>query len=220
MKMMFLPKIIYYFKSIPIILPDLFFKELDNLFRQVIWVKQVAKISFPILLKHKTRGGVNFPNLKNYYLVARLDQTKAWFDPLTDKLWVQIEKNVAGNRHLPSMLLSSLTNMSLSYNTLPSIESTLYAWKRLHATMPQDTMDKCIDFPLQVYEYIIPNLSTLPWLKVGILTYKELSKQPSPPSFFYIQITHLHNTNPNIHYNVHRASWSYLMSSHGRSKGL
>lgn len=33
---------------------------------------------------------------------------KAWFDQNTDKLWVTIEKAVAQNRDLPSLLLAKL----------------------------------------------------------------------------------------------------------------
>lgn len=44
MKIILLPKIIYHFRTIPIIIPDHFFKEVDKLFRQFIWGKKMAKI--------------------------------------------------------------------------------------------------------------------------------------------------------------------------------
>lgn len=149
---------------------------------------------------------MNFPNLKNYYYAARLDQIKAWFDPHSDKLWAQTEKSVVGNRHMPTLLLSSLTHLKLICKAFPSVDATIVA---------------CTDFPIQIYEYIIPNVNSQLWAKEGILTYKELlCKQPRPISFSYIQLTYFHNNNPNISYKIHREFWSYLMSSHDKPKGM
>lgn len=49
--------------------------------------------------------------------------------------------------------------------TFPSIDATLLAWDKLHLSASPDTLEKCIDPPLQIYEYIIPNLKVLPWLQ-------------------------------------------------------
>lgn len=128
----------------------------------------MTRISYPLLGEHKNSGRINFPNLRNDYFAARLDQAKPWFDPNSDKLWVQIEKSIMGNKTLPTLLLSYLTRVNLNYRTCPSTETTLLAWYKLHTIVPPESMENCRDFPLKMYKYFIPNFSIQQWMHSDI----------------------------------------------------
>lgn len=61
--------------------------------------------------------------IQAYYRAAILDQLKAWFHPSPEKLWVEIEKAVLGNRDLPSLLLAKATGKLTRVPVLPSIQT-------------------------------------------------------------------------------------------------
>lgn len=115
LKMTLLTKMIYYFQTIPICLPKSFFTTVDKMFRIFIWAGKLSRFSYPILLKHRQKGRMGFPNLLRYYYAALLDQAKSWFDHKTDKHWVHIEWAIVAQRDLPYPLLATLTHRPLYY---------------------------------------------------------------------------------------------------------
>lgn len=131
---------------------------------QYLWKGRITKLSFPVLFKHRIKGDVSFPAIGNYYYAAILDQMMAWFDPKSEKLWVHIEKAMLGHRDLLSLLLAKLMHVQITCLSFPSIESTVLAWYKLHHMIPPESTVTCANIPLQIYEYLIPNLIVLPWL--------------------------------------------------------
>ena len=64
-------KAIYRFNAIPIKLPMVFLRELDQILSQFVWKYKKPQIAKAILRKKTRTGGINLPDFRHYYEASR-----------------------------------------------------------------------------------------------------------------------------------------------------
>lgn len=78
-KMQTLPKILYYFRLLPIQVNNTFFNQVNLKLKKCIWNDKKPRVAFSILTTTKNKCGMGPPDIRQYYYASLLDQMKFWF---------------------------------------------------------------------------------------------------------------------------------------------
>lgn len=128
-KMIILPKFLYLFQNIPILIKKSFFKTLDKSIIPFIWGNKSSRISKTMLQRSKSTGGLALPNFMFYYWACNIQKLIHWVEdtPMTDRAdWVQLE--LASCPTLSSLVFSSLPLLGCNLSSNVIVNNSLRIW--------------------------------------------------------------------------------------------
>lgn len=173
MKMVVLPRLLFLFTNIPMVLPKVFFHRLTSLMIRLAWAGKQAKTSWQVLTLPYRLGGLGAPDFELYYRVAQAAQAYNWIHGSTDIPHIRIERLTADPLPLPALLFQHADRRT---GVLDSINSTSHAWHQLLQMQagallysPATPLEWCQWLPSCRDKGVIAALNTLGLHKAGDL---------------------------------------------------
>lgn len=141
-KMMWLPKFLFKFQTIPITPPKSFFKEVNSIISSFIWSNKVSRLKRKLLHYPRAEGGLNLPNLEIYQVAAQLFYIDRIINNTNEDPWIDIENSQLQCNSLLLALFSKGNVKSTSF----VLNSTLKAWNKIKKILHQE-----IGLPRHIY---------------------------------------------------------------------
>jgi len=93
-RMNLLPRLLYLFQMLLLVIPKSSFDYLDKIISKFIWQKKHPRIRLKTLQLSKVNGGLKLPHLKYYFWAAQMKPLIVWIRNGTQTQWLNIEKNL------------------------------------------------------------------------------------------------------------------------------
>lgn len=129
LKMDTLPKLLYVFQTIPILLPQRFFASLRSMSIRFVWQQGMSRIRHALLTYPKTRGGVGLPDFEMYHRAAVLSRILEWLPRPFPKASTAIEQDLSTS-DLRALLWGYGRGLSTLANCSPLTTAALHLWYR------------------------------------------------------------------------------------------
>ncbi|XP_063806719.1 synaptotagmin-like protein 2 [Pseudophryne corroboree] len=126
-KMNTLPKLLYLLQTLPIQIPDSWFRTVRSLIQQFIWRRKRPRIKRSILTRPPQKGGFLLPDIEIYYQAILLNRVLDWTRSREIKQWVVLEGSCV---QLFPEIFPWLPTLPKLLHPHPTISPTLSFWKR------------------------------------------------------------------------------------------
>lgn len=110
--MTILPKLLYFFRTLPINIPKSKLFSIQRNINKFIWAGKKPRCSYALMHRPQSEGGLGLPNIWLYYLAARLTQLSQWFTPTHETPWKKFEITSIKPLYLQGILWSNITSYS------------------------------------------------------------------------------------------------------------
>lgn len=165
-KMSVLPRLLYLLRTLPINIPDSFFKWLQLLQFNFVWAHRCPCIKFHLLTKGKADGGMGLPDYRQYYYASHVTRIVDWHCHGTEKDWVFLENtlSVTPLRFLPWI---PWAGSSAALRNHPLVSPTLQIFRKLKKNLsfssqlgPLTPLKNNPDFPPGIGNCLLQSLTT------------------------------------------------------------
>lgn len=130
-KMTILPKLLYYFRALPINIPKTRVEAFQREINRFIWSDKKPTYNYSLMHRPQNKCGLGLPNIWHYFLAARLTQSAQWFAPTLYISWITFESTSISPLYLQGILQSNLKSHHdiLKLNTI--VAHSLQLWLRI-----------------------------------------------------------------------------------------
>ena len=125
--MMWLPKFIFIFQTIPLIPPKQFFTQLNSLLTSFVWSNKAHRLSRTLLQNVRTEGGLKLPNLELYFYASQMFYIDRIINNTAEEPWIYIESNQLKPQNLFTALFTKRNIKVSNFVT----NSTLKSWNKI-----------------------------------------------------------------------------------------
>ena len=211
LKMSILPKLLYLFETLPVLIPMSQLKALHRTFLNFIWNSASHRIASSVLMAPRSQGGLGTPDIIKYYYATHLKAITSWTSRFAPNRWSEIEMEITVPAHPCSLLWPSHDKSFalLKKVCLNPMLFTLLIWRRCSGKFSLSS--PCPPLINIIFNPEIPDSlsydSMLPWTRANIFQLRHLvhpitrtllsftdlqSKHKIPKSLFYsfLQIRH------------------------------
>lgn len=128
-KMTILPKFLYLFQHIPVLISKKFFAKVDKSVSHFLWGNKPVRMRKNILQLPKRSGGLALPNFLHYYWAANIQKLLYWtVEPAAiQPAWVQVELS-SSKTSLQSWLYFQLPMSTTDISANPVVTQSLKIW--------------------------------------------------------------------------------------------
>uniref|UniRef100_A0A8C5H005 Reverse transcriptase n=1 Tax=Gouania willdenowi TaxID=441366 RepID=A0A8C5H005_GOUWI len=132
-----LPRLLFLFQSLPIKIPMSTFTTLNKWLSKFIWQNKRPRIRLKTLMCPKEIGGLNIPNLKNYYYAAQLRSLLTWVCQEEDSIWFGMEQGDCPGMFLDTIPFINPDAWSKEKKKVTNewVKTTLSIWSNIRKTL-------------------------------------------------------------------------------------
>lgn len=98
LKMNIMPRLLYHLQALPIRIPNLFLRAVNQAFVTFLWAQKPPRLAQSILRLPKLMGGMALPDVNLYHMASHLTRILEWCRHGQFKQWVQVEQLLTGTQ--------------------------------------------------------------------------------------------------------------------------
>lgn len=91
LKMLVMPKLLYYFEILPVPIPMAQLKLLKRWFLNFIWKDGAHRVASSVIFSRRGQGGMGAPDIHKYYLASYLHVMVSWASMHPPNRWTEME---------------------------------------------------------------------------------------------------------------------------------